>query len=213
MEIAVILFLAFILLLPILYHFAVPLKPPYLDDYFTPGNMIFSESEGIKQIILEVRGRNVYSELTLLPQAQGPPEHMHKYFDESFVVSKGELTIKLNNEIFKIPKGNRFKIPKGMYHRIYNETDKEVTIRPEHETDFVPLEFTYSLAQLYPLMDSKKDNGLKLLMKLSVLDELFDSIIKGPHPAVIRVVKKILKPYARIFGVTPYDEKSRPTNR
>ena len=83
-------------------------------------------------------------------------------------------------------------------------------IRPEKEEDYLPIELAYSLAQLYPLM--KPDGGLtfSMLMKISVLDDLFDTVPLGPPPAFFKVMKKTIQPYARLFGVTPYDSKSKP---
>ena len=93
---------------------------------------------------------------------------------------------------------------------MYNETDNEVVIKPEKADDYLPIELAYSLSQLYPLMKPRGGLTLKMFAKICVLDELFDTIVVGPPPPVFKAIKKTAKPYARLFGVTPYDDKSKP---
>ena len=137
------------------------------------------------------------------PHAAGPPEHIHERMDESILVASGTLSYKLNGVEGQAGPGSRIHFPAGAYHKMWNATDSEVVLRPEKPEDCVPVEFAYSLDRLYPLM-GKNGLTLKMFAKICVLDELFDSIPAGPPPSVFKVIKKIVKPYARLFGVTPY---------
>jgi quercetin dioxygenase-like cupin family protein len=206
----VILIIVGLLLLPVIYNVAFPFKRPYLDNYFTPGQTFISIAEGVTQTVIKQDGNKVYCDLKFEPKAMGPPEHMHLTLDESATVVKGTLTTKVGGQITKLNPGDRIILPKGIYHSMFNETDSEVLVKSEQPEDYLPVELAYSLYQLYPLLDSESGSTLKMIAKISVLDEMFDTYILGPPPAVFKAIKKIVKPYARLFGVTPYDDKSRP---
>jgi quercetin dioxygenase-like cupin family protein len=199
-----------LLLFPVFYNLAFPFKRPHLDNYFTPGQTFTSESEGVTQTVIRQEGDKVYCNLKFGAKAIGPPEHLHLTLDESATVIKGTLTTKVGGQIKKLNAGDRVILPKGIYHTMYNETDSEVIIKSEQTQDYLPVELAYSLFQLYPLMKTGRGNTLKMIAKICVLDELFDTFIIGPPPRVFKAFKKIVKPYARLFGVTPYDNRSRP---
>lgn len=199
-----------LLLLPVFYNLAFPFKKPYMDNYFTPGQTFMSKAEGVTQTVIKQDGNKVYCDLKFDAKAIGPPEHLHLTLDESATVIKGTLTAKVGGQIKKLNAGDRVILPKGIYHSMYNETDSEVLLKSEQPQDYLPVELAYSLAQLYPLMKPGNEVTLKMIAKISVLDELFDTYIVGPPPLVFKAVKKMIKPYARLFGATPYDDKSRP---
>jgi quercetin dioxygenase-like cupin family protein len=196
-----------ILISPVFYNLVSPFKKPKLDNYFSPGQTYYSKGEGITQTITKQEDNKVYCEVRFEPFAAGPPEHLHLSFDETATVTHGTLTAKIGSEIQQLKAGDRLIIPKGTIHRIYNETKEPVIIRSEKAEDYLPVEFAYALAQLYPLMEKEGKRTLRLFAKICVLDRLFDSIPAGPPPAIFGLVKKIVKPYARIFGVTPYDQQ------
>lgn len=191
-----------IIMLPVVYNVFFPLKKPDLSNYFKPGQTYSSKGEGITQTIIRQEDNKVYCELRFAPFAPGPPEHMHEQMPETIQVVQGTLSAKINGEVVQIHEGERVNLPAGVFHKIFNQTDKEVVLRPQLPEDHIPVEFAYSLDQLYPLMTSK-NLTLKMFAKICVLDELFDSIPVGPPPAVFRFIKKAVKPYARLFGVKP----------
>ncbi|MDQ3843551.1 MAG: cupin domain-containing protein [Bacteroidota bacterium] len=199
-----------LLLLPIFYNLLVPFKQPDLNNYFLPGQTFTSKAEGITQTIIRQEGDKVYGELTFEPQAAGPPEHLHYTFDESGTVIAGTLSAKIDGEVIRLNAGERLLLKRGIYHRIFNETSEPVIFRSDRKEDYIPVAFAYSLAQLYPLIEHHGKPTLKMIARIAVLDDLFDSVPAGPPPVVFKVVTKIIKPYARLLGVTPYDEKSRP---
>ena len=153
----------------------------------------------------------VYSELTLAPGSAGPPEHMHISFDEMGTITKGTLTVKLNNVVKELSAGSRINFPKGHYHTFSNKTDAEVVITCDHDSDFIPVNFAYVLAQFYPIMDStSKFKMLHLMFKMSMFDDLFDSYVVEAPVNAQKLIKKILKPYARFLGYSRYDNRSKP---
>jgi quercetin dioxygenase-like cupin family protein len=209
MKIALI--IATILLLPILYNLLFPLKPPMLENYFQPGQTFISNMEGVKQTIIKQVGDKVYSELTLSPGAVGPPEHLHIGFDESATVTKGTLSVNINNQVFEVSEGSRIYFPKGEYHTFSNNTDSEVVVTCDHDNDYLPVTFAYTLAQFYPLLDG--DSKLKMVhmfFKMSMFGDLFDSYVAEVPVNGQKAIKAVLQPYARVLGYKLYDEKSRP---
>jgi hypothetical protein len=151
----------------------------------------------------------VYGQLELLPYAV-PPEHLHYTFDESGTVLQGTLSVKVNGQVMTVSAGERVLLPRGVYHKIFNQTDDPVIFKSDREEDYLPVEFAYALAQLYPMMKSDGKPTAKMIAKIAVLDTLFDSVLLGPPPILFKLLTKNSKPYARLLGVTPYDEKSRP---
>lgn len=192
-----------VLLLPVMCHLIFPMRKPVLDHYFSPGQTYTSKGEGITQIVLKQEGNKIYGELQIEPGAKGPPEHMHKTFDESISVIQGTLTVTIDGQTTKANPGDRVVFKKGSYHSMRNEGDTLVMLRSTQEEDYVPVEFAYALSQLYPLMNKSNGFTFSLFAKICVLDELFDSIPAGPPPAVFSLIKKIVKPYARLIGVRP----------
>jgi quercetin dioxygenase-like cupin family protein len=200
-----------IFILPVLYNLLFPLKPPKLDNYFQSGQTFSSKMEGVKQTILKQVGDKVYSEVILSPGSAGPPEHKHIGFDESATVTKGKLTVKLNNQLIEVAEGNRIYFPKGQYHTFSNKTNSEVVMSCEKDSDCIPVGFAYTLAKFYPLMDSNsKIKMVHLLFKMSMFGDLFDSYLVEAPVKGQKVIKTILRPYARVLGYKLYDEKSRP---
>lgn len=199
------------ILLPVLYNMLVPLKPPRLDNYFQPGQAFSSKMEGVTQTIIKQVGDKVYSKLTLAVGSAGPPEHLHIGFDENGTITKGTLTVKLNNEVTEMGAGSRISFPKGRYHTFSNKSNSEVVITSDKESDYVPVTFAYALTQVYPLMDSNsKLKMVHLLFKMSMFGDLFDSYVVDAPVNAQKLIKKMLKPYARILAYKLYDSKSKP---
>ncbi len=201
------------LLLPVAYDLLFPFRRPRLDDYFAPGQTFASQAEGVTHTVIRQEGNRVYSELRLAPYAAGPPAHLHQALDESLSVVKGTLSAEVGGQVRRAAAGERVVLPKGVYHRLYNETGEEVVLRSVAAEDYIPVELAYSLAQLYPLMKPGGGLSLPLFAKICVLDNAFDAIPAGPPPVFFWVLKKAVKPYARLFGVTPYEHRSRPDQR
>jgi len=190
-----------ILLLPVVYNLVFPLKLPALDHYFYPGQIFESKWEGVRQEIIRQEGDKVYTEVTLKPGAQGPPEHLHEGFDESGVVKKGVLTVKLNGEIIELRAGDRLSFPKGIYHAFSNNSTEDVVLGAENDNDSIPVSFAYPLSQFYEFFD--KPSRFKMLhffFKMSLFGDTFDTYVKQSPIKIQKLIKVILKPYARVLG-------------
>lgn len=200
-----------IIVLPVLYNLLFPLKPPSLENYFQVGQTYSSKMEGITQTIIKTDKEKVYSEVTLKPGAVGPPEHLHLGFDESATITKGTITVVVNKKTFELKAGDRITVKRGEYHTFSNKSSETAIITCNQDTDFVPVTFAYALAQFYPIMDStSKLKMVHFFFKMSVLGELFDSYVADAPVNAQKIIKKILKPYARVLGYKLYDIKSTP---
>ena len=141
----VFLIIAGYLVIGYLFHLVIfPEKKPDFADYFTPGRVIYSNAEKVRQTILKHENALVYCSAELDPFAAGPPKHIHTDFDETFEIENGELSIWVNGEVRKLHPGESLLIPKGTPHKPYNETGD--TIRVKGSVAF-PEKFAFSLFQ------------------------------------------------------------------
>ncbi|WP_257667076.1 cupin domain-containing protein [Parapedobacter tibetensis] len=80
-------------------------------------------------------------EVKLAPQVSGAKLHYHRFMDETFVVTKGTLTVQLIDREVEIGEGGVIHIPRFTPHGFYNGTDEEVMALmlfnpPQHREDF-----------------------------------------------------------------------------
>lgn len=80
-------------------------------------------------------------EVTLAPHVSGAKLHYHRFMDETFVVTKGTLTVQLIDREVQIEAGGVIHIPRFTPHGFYNGTDVDVTALmlfnpPQHREDF-----------------------------------------------------------------------------
>ena len=54
------------------------------------------------------------------PEAKGPPPHMHKNYDESFLILEGELEFTINGEQKICKAGDSLDVPSGTLHTFKN---------------------------------------------------------------------------------------------
>ena len=78
----------------------------------------------------------------------------------------------------------------------------------------MPLEFAYCLSQIYPFWDENEANSKppKVLFQLAVFGNNFDSYPTkdAPPKPVLKTLKFLLAPSARLFGYKNYNENYRP---
>jgi mannose-6-phosphate isomerase-like protein (cupin superfamily) len=179
---------------------------PDAQTWFQSGDQFYSKSEGFRQTVTNVDKDQLTVLLEIDPHAPGPPEHQHLGFDETFEVSKGVLSIRVNGVVKQVPAGEKITIARGVLHQPFNETDSIVVVNGAGEGMGMPVQFGWYLAQLYPLMDTHGPMSGKVLQQISVWGEAFDSWPAGPPLPAQRMVRHILAPFARLAGVrkTPF---------
>jgi quercetin dioxygenase-like cupin family protein len=189
--------------LSVLIHYVLlPLDKIDYSSYFKPGDQLNSVSEGFHQTIISVDGEWVDGQLEIKPHAEGPPEHIHTEFDETFTVKEGVLSVLINGELKTVKAGESIFIPKGTPHKPFNETDQRVVVSNNGPGKSIPAKFAYYLKQLYPYMDSmgESPSTLKMMMQMSVYGNEMDTWIVGPPIAAQKAMRFILAPTARLFG-------------
>ena len=98
---------------------------PDYDNYFQPGDRLFSRYEGFDQTIIAIKDGWQNTRLEVAPGAAGPPEHMHESFEERFTVKSGTLSILVNGEKRTVRAGETLAIPPKTRHKPFNETKRD----------------------------------------------------------------------------------------
>jgi mannose-6-phosphate isomerase-like protein (cupin superfamily) len=193
----------------IIHHWVLPIKTPDYSDYFKVGNSFHSKLEGLTQTVVKIENGNLMTDIEIQPKSAGPVTHIHEKFDETFTVKSGTLSMQYGSEIKKLTAGQTIVIPKNMPHKPFNETDSIVVVTSE-----MPLDFAYCLSQIYPFWDENETNSKppKILFQLAVFGDKFDSYptVDAPPKPVLKTLKFLLAPTARLIGYKNYNEDYRP---
>lgn len=187
-----------ILLLPVLYQAIYPLRLPELKNYFSPGQTYQSEADGVTMHILKQEGERVHCEFRFAPGAGGASAHRHELFDHSGTVSRGTLVVRADKQFLRIPAGGRLEIPRGTSHILSNQGTGEVLLRFEGPEGAMPVGYVYSLTKRYPFARRGALN-LRMHAVSCVLESHFDSYPAGWSPKFISGIRKLGKPYARLW--------------
>jgi len=193
----------------IIHYWVLPIKNLDYREYFKVGKSFHSKLEGLTQTVVKVENGNLMSNIVIQPKAAGPVTHIHEKFDEIFTVKSGTLSMQYGTEIKKITAGQTIVIPKNTPHKPFNETDSIVVVTSE-----MPVDFAYCLSQIYPFWDENKANSKppKVLFQLAVFGDKFDSYptVDAPPKPVLKALKFLLAPTARLIGFKNYHEEYQP---
>jgi mannose-6-phosphate isomerase-like protein (cupin superfamily) len=201
------LFLGLYLGIGYLLHLVVfPENQPDLTDYFRPGDIFPNEASGYRQTVIEQKDGFVYAQLDMDPFSQGPPLHMHRTFDETFLAMHTPVTFMVKGEVVVLAPGERITIPAGVPHKMFNDTDSPVSM----QIIDLPVSFAVYLLQMYGYMNESPDNTKmnRFLLQLSLISQYLDSnISEGPPVFVQKTLFFLLRPLARLLGYRSYNEK------
>ncbi|TAH24322.1 MAG: cupin domain-containing protein [Cytophagales bacterium] len=193
----------------IIHHWILPTKTPDYSNYFKVGKSFHSKLEGLSQKVVKLENGNLLTDIEIQPNSAGPVIHIHENFDENFIVKSGTLSMQYGSDIKKIEAGQTITIPKNTPHRPFNETDTIVVVTSE-----MPLGFAYCLSQIYPFWDENEANSKppKILFQLAVFGDKFDSYptVDAPPKPVLKTLKFLLAPTARLIGYKNYNEDYKP---
>jgi mannose-6-phosphate isomerase-like protein (cupin superfamily) len=193
----------------IIHLWVFPTQIPEYSDYFKIGQSFNSKLERLTQTIVKIENGQLITEIAIEPNSNGPVTHSHENFDETFTVKSGTLSMQYGTDIKKIIAGQSITIPKNIAHRPFNETDSVLLV-----TSKMPLDFAYCLSQIYPFWDEDESNSKppKILFQLAVFGDRFDSYptIDAPPKPVLKTLKFVLAPTARLLGYKNYNEAYRP---
>lgn len=176
----------------------LPTDKPDFSKVFQPNYSFGNKQQGNEIVIIGYKDGKSTTTGQVEPFAKGPLEHVHTNFDELFSVSEGTLSLLVNGKKITISAGQSFTVPRGTYHKFFNETDKPVIVNGEN-----PAGFLFILTQLYGV---SRDNpqifqSPKFMLQLSAWGSDFDSYLKdGPPPIVVKIYKFLLLPIAKLSG-------------
>ena len=193
----------------IIHHWVLPTKTPDYSNYFKVGKSFHSKLEGLTQTVVKVENGILFTDIEIRSNSAGPVTHIHENFDEKFTVRSGTLSMQYGSEIKKNTPGQTIVIPKNTPHKPFNETDSIVVV-----TSAMPLDFAYCLSQIYPFWDKDEANSKppKILFQLAVFGDKFDSYptVDAPPKQVLKTLKFLLAPTARLIGYKNYNEEYQP---
>ncbi len=161
-------------------------------------------------------GELLQVEISLAPNAQGPPLHVHPTLEDRFIAGSGSLGVEIAGEARTLSPGEQAVAPPGVPHRFWNADATPATfvaeVRPASEGFVTFVETLYGLAR-----DGKTNpQGLPNLLQAAVLFTAYrrDVAPASPPLAIQRVVFGVLAPLGRLLGYrAAYPEYSARATR
>ena len=99
----------------------IPMKIPEIDvsySIFTPSKLPDSKEAQMTGLIVRLNPNTWVTEQMI----------SHGNYDESLLLLKGELELRMDNSTYVIHEGDSFYIPKNCLHNYMNTSDEEATI-------------------------------------------------------------------------------------
>jgi quercetin dioxygenase-like cupin family protein len=175
-----------------------PRQAPRAGDVIT--NPIYGDTVRWLQIGSETSATRL--ELTVYPQASGPPAHKHPKSYERFEVVSGAVRLKSGREERVIEPGEKVTVPPGSTHTWHNHTDDPAVVVVEMDPGFSFAEFIdewYELARAGRL-NSKGD--LSFLQSAVLFHPHVDAIaVPGIPLGLQRALMRGLSWFARQSGL------------
>jgi quercetin dioxygenase-like cupin family protein len=135
---------------------------PTGDKLRLPGGSSFV----IAKSAAETGGERVELEITLPPDAAGPPPHFHPRQEEQWHLLAGTLEVQVDGDWRTLREGESASIPVGHVHTLRNRTNDDVRVLDVH----IPaLDFQDYMEDLHRLMEAGKVTSLRSLRSLIYL--------------------------------------------
>jgi quercetin dioxygenase-like cupin family protein len=112
-------------------------------------------------------------EMILQPQTIGARPHYHRYMDETFIVTKGVLTVQLAGKDVRIPAGGVVYVPRYTPHGFANQSNGETRLMLVFNPSYQREGFFHGLFEI--LSEQPVDAG-----KFARLYDKYDSIPVDP---------------------------------
>jgi mannose-6-phosphate isomerase-like protein (cupin superfamily) len=78
-------------------------------------------------------GKRIEFEITMPPDALGPPKHLHPRQDERWTVLEGELSVFVDGDWRTLGEGESLSVPPNVVHTLRNRSRGVVRFRDVHE--------------------------------------------------------------------------------
>lgn len=134
-------------------------------------------------------------------RSKEPVPHYHPRQHETFLVTEGQLTVRLKNEVRVLKAGDTIAISPKTVHSMWNDTDQPATVQWTIEPALNTEAF---FRTVFDLAHAGKVNadGIPDLLRVSIITGLYENeyrVVKPPY-AVQRVLFGALRPIARLCG-------------
>ncbi|MDS0474552.1 cupin domain-containing protein [Natrinema sp. 1APR25-10V2] len=142
-----------------------------------------------------------YHSAIYLSAGEGPPEHYHVGYEETFEVLSGELTVVVEGTPHRVSAGESHTVPAGTVHKPRYDGDTFAaaigTVRPPGKT-LQLIKTLFGLAHEGKLDDSGQPGFLQGMVLTKELAD--DSVFVSPPPTVTRPLATALAPVGRGLG-------------
>lgn len=159
----------------------------------------------------ETGGESVTGLGVFAAENEGPPEHYHVGYEESFTVLRGELALTVDGETHHLRPGDELTVPPETPHGFAVAGDDLAatltTTRPAARTLDV-VRTLYGLAHEGELDDDGEPGLLQAMALASAMSD--DTVFTSPPPAVAKPLARLLGPVANALGYeATYDRFER----
>ena len=131
----------------------------------------------------------------------GPPEHYHVGYEESFEILRGEFRFEMDGEVRRATAGDELTVSAGVPHGFRNVGDEigatVTTTRPAGQTQNV-ITTLYGLAHDGKLDEDAQPGLLQGLAMTAATSD--DTVFTSPPPTVTTPMAKLLGPVANALG-------------
>jgi quercetin dioxygenase-like cupin family protein len=146
-------------------------------------------------------GRTLVADLFVQPGGAVAGEHVHPNIQETFMVLRGKVGMRLNGQELIAPLNERIVVPVGVIHDWWNAGGDEAHVQVE----VMPGDrFLEMIANLFGLAQDGKTNkkGMPHLLQLVVFGKAFEDVIVFTKPPrwVFNLMYFLLVPLARLLG-------------
>lgn len=164
-------------------------------------NPVTGQNITFLQTAKDTHGQLLEMESVYAPRSQQPIAHYHPAQEEDFVVLEGVLSVKMNGVLRLYKAGDRFHVPKGTVHSMWNasagRTVMNWQVRPAMDTEYL-LETTTGL-----INDGKTGaSGKPGLLQIALIARRYAGVFRLAKPpyAIQRILFALLAPIARLAG-------------
>ncbi|GEK32897.1 cupin domain-containing protein [Kurthia sibirica] len=148
----------------------------------------------------DTNGAYLLIEVSLPPNGDGPPLHVHDEFVEEFMVLSGVLTVTVGKIEHQLTAGQSITAPIGTDHTFTNNSSDQVVF---NVTLTPPSQFEESVRIHYGLMDdnlTKNDGTPKNIFHLIAILKLQNTYIAGKSISSQRRLFSIIIGLGKLFG-------------
>ncbi|MFC6960735.1 cupin domain-containing protein [Halocatena marina] len=135
------------------------------------------------------------------PGADGPAEHVHPNYDETFEVVEGEFVIQLPGESRTLTAGESVTVETGTPHAFRNESESYasciIEARPAGRLGDV-IALLFGLAHDGKLTESGRPSFLQAMVMADEMGD--DTVFTSPPPVVQNVLATVFSPIGRLLG-------------